>query len=256
MPSNNSYHRHVSLMFALLAATQLTACADRLAKLEQVGKAPAMSEVANPVEKPDHKALSWPMPEAPPPSQQHANSLWQPGSRAFFRDQRAARVGDILRVNISIQDKAEVDNETQRKRDSTDNVKAPDVFGLEQKIFNGMPGKANPNSLASVTSGTDSKGTGSIKREEKINTQVAAIITQVLPNGNFVIDGKQEMRINYEIREVSVQGVVRPQDIKSDNTIDSTQIAEARITYGGRGQLSDVQQPRWGSQVIDIMSPF
>lgn len=256
MLSPNSNHRPFSLLLALLAATQLTACADRLEKLEQVGKAPAMSEVTNPLEKQDHKALSWPMPDAPPPSQQHANSLWQPGSRAFFRDQRAARVGDILRVNISIQDKAEVDNETQRKRDSTDNVKAPDVFGLERKIFNGMPGRVDTNSLANITSGTDSKGSGSIKREEKINTQVAAIITQVLPNGNFVIDGKQEMRINYEIREVSVQGVVRPQDIKSDNTIDSTQIAEARIIYGGRGQLSDVQQPRWGSQVIDIMSPF
>lgn len=257
MPSNKqTFQSYFSLMVALLAATQLTACAERLNKLEGVGKPPTMSSVANPTEQPDYKALSWPMPEALPPSKQHANSLWQPGSRAFFRDQRAARVGDILRVNISIQDKAEVDNETQRKRDSTDSVKAPSVFGLEKKIFNGMPGTVDPTNLASVTSGTNSKGTGSVKREEKINTQVAALITQVLPNGNFVIDGKQEMRINYEIREVSVQGVVRPQDIKSDNTIDSTQIAEARIIYGGRGQLSDVQQPRWGSQVIDIMSPF
>lgn len=231
-------------------------CTSTLDKLEEIGKPPRLADVANPTEQPAYQPITWPMPENAPPPKQYANSLWQPGARAFFRDQRAARVGDILRVNIKIEDKAEVDNATDRQRDSTDKLAAPTVFGLQNKLFKSLPGVADPADLLSVTGATNSKGTGSVKRKEKIETQVAALITQVLPNGNFVIDGKQEMRINFEIREISVKGVVRPEDIKSDNTIDSSQIAESRITYGGRGQLTDMQQPRWGHQVVETLSPF
>ncbi len=239
-----------------LAASSLSGCTSTLDKLENVGKPPQMAAVANPTEAATYQPVSWPMPETQPPPKQYANSLWQPGSRAFFRDQRAARVGDILRVNIKIKDKAELDNETERKRDATDATSAPTVFGLENKIFKSLPGTAVPATLLDLAAKTNSKGTGGIKREEKIETQVAALITQVLPNGNFVIDGKQEIRVNNEIREVGVKGVVRPQDINSDNTIDSTQIAEARIIYGGRGQITDVQSPRWGNQVIETLAPF
>lgn len=242
--------------FFLSLALVLSACSGTLDKIEQVGKQPPMSTIQNPTVQPDYEPLTWPLPETPPPSVKHANSLWQPGARAFFRDQRAARVGDILRVKIKIQDKAELKNETQRKRDSSDSLETPKVFGLQGKMMKWLPGFQDTDNPLSVTSGTDSKGTGDIKREERIETEVAALVTQTLPNGNLVISGKQEMRINYEIREVSVSGVVRPEDINSDNTIDSTQIAEARIIYGGRGQLMDVQQPRWGSQVIDAVSPF
>jgi len=234
----------------------LSGCSTTLDKLEQVGKQPPLSTIQDPTTQPTYEPLTWPLPETPPPSKRQANSLWQPGARAFFRDQRAARVGDILRVKIMIQDKAELKNETQRKRDSSDSLETPQVFGVQGKIFKWLPGQVNVDNPVSVSSNTDSKGTGDIKREERIETEVAALVTQVLPNGNFVISGKQEMRINFEIREVSISGVVRPEDIKSDNTIDSTQVAEARIVYGGRGQLTDVQQPRWGSQVIDAVSPF
>lgn len=253
------------ISYFLLATTALLAgCSSTLDKLDNINQPPPMSAVENPQEKATYQPLTWPMPDTPPPPKQYANSLWQPGARAFYRDQRAARVGDILRVNISINDKAEVDNETEAKRDTTEKLGAPRIFGFEQTLAGninmpvGIPLKnpANPASLLDITGNTNTKGTGSVKRGEKINTQVAAIITQVLPNGNFVIDGKQEIVVNKELRELSVKGVIRPQDIRSDNTIDSTQIAEARITYGGRGQISDVQQARWGSQVVDALAPF
>jgi len=251
--------KRILLTCTLLGALPaLSGCNNMLDKLENVGNQPPLATIENPQEKPGYEPMSWPMPENPPPPKQYANSLWQPGSRTFFRDQRAARVGDILRVNIKIKDKAELKNETQGKRDSTDQAAAPELLGFSAKLakltpFGGVP---NTASLVDITGARDTKGTGSIKRDETIETQVAALITQVLPNGNFVIDGKQEMSVNYEVREVGVRGVVRPQDIKSDNSVDSTQIAEARITYGGRGQLMDVQQGRWGSQVIDAIAPF
>lgn len=241
---------------ALGGALVLSACSTTLDRLEQVGKPPPISAIQNPTQTPGYEPLSWPLPETQPPARQYANSLWQPGARTFFRDQRASRMGDILRVNIKIKDKAELDNETQRQRDSTETVGVPNLFGVEERLFRALPGRATPASLIGTDSTSNTRGTGNVKREETIETQVAAIVTQVLPNGNLVIDGKQEIRINNEIREVGVKGVVRREDINSDNTIESTQIAEARIIYGGRGQLTDVQQPRWGSQVIDAIAPF
>ncbi len=243
-------------LFVVALCLLLGGCASTMDKIEAVGKPPAHSPVADPVTQPSYQPISWPLPETPPPAKQYAGSLWQPGSRAFFRDQRANRVGDILRVNIKMKDKAETKNETERKRDTTESADAERMMGLEGKIFKPIPGPALLSSLVNGASSSNTKGTGNVKREEKIETQVAAIVTQVLPNGNFVIDGKQEIRVNYDIREISVKGVVRPQDIKSDNTVDLTQIAEARVTYGGRGQLMDMQQPRWGAQVMDTVLPF
>lgn len=248
--------RALPFFVSMGALLTVAACGPTLDRLEQVGSQPAMSAVANPTAQPDYKPVTWPLPETPPPGKQYANSLWQPGARAFYRDQRANRVGDILRVRIEIDEKAELDNSTNRSRQTQERVAAPDIYGLEGKLGDLTPGTPNPSSLFNITGSTQNDGEGQIRRKERIETQVAALVTQVLPNGNLVISGKQEVRVNFELREISIQGVVRAQDIGSDNTIDSTQVAEARIVYGGRGQVMDVQQPRIGTQIIDVLSPF
>ena len=131
----------------------------------------------------------------------------------------------------------------------------PNAFGLESSKGVTTAG-ISPDKLINATSTTSSDGAGSVQRNETVTTSVAAIVTQVLPNGNLVVEGKQEIRINFEVRELIVAGVVRPEDIESDNTIDSSKIAQARIAYGGRGQITDVQQPRYGQQIVDILLPF
>lgn len=243
------------LSLATVLLTQ-TACATLFDRLDNIGKPPPLSKISDPTAKPDYKPLTWPLPESPVPPQQQANSLWQPGARTFFRDGRASRVGDILRVKINITDQAEFDNNTTSTRTTADNVAAPSVFGLQQRLPSFPVVTPNAASLVNVTGNDTHNGNVTAKRKETVQTEVAAMVTQVLPNGNFVISGKQEFLMNYDIREISIQGVVRPEDIDSSDTVDSTQVAEARITYGGRGQNMDVQQSRWGSQVIEAVSPF
>lgn len=246
--------KHLSLLLLGVSAVALSACASTIDRLERVGARPSMTAVSNPQTAPDYKPLSWPLPNPEAQTIRSANSLWQPGSRGFFRDQRAARVGDILRVNVSIADQAKLDNRTDRQRDSEETAAAPSALGLEVP-FRKLTG-ASPASLLDINSTTQTNSNGRIDRKETINTQIAALVSQVLPNGNLVIEGSQEILVNYEIREVSIAGVIRPEDINSDNTIDSSQIAQARLVYSGRGQVSDIQQPRWGQQVMDIISPF
>ena len=241
----------------ILASTFLSGCNNILGKLDHINEPEPMTAIVNPQVKPDYKPMSWPMPETSPPPKQYANSLWQPGARAFFRDGRAARVGDILKVNIKINDKLQFNNQTEAKRTGTDVDTATGTGGLLDKARHFVPGlRIDPSNLINTTENTDIKGTGTVSRQDVLTTQVAAIVTQMLPNGNMVIDGSQEITMNQDVREVGIKGVVRPQDINSDNTIDSAQVAEARITYTGRGQMNSVQKPRWGGQVIEAISPF
>jgi len=221
-------------------------------RLRLIGDAPPLSAINNPTAAAGYKPVQMPMP-APQPAVYQPNSLWRTGSRAFFKDQRAHQVGDILTITVNIADKAAIENETQRSRTNKEDSGIDNFFGKTKvPIMNA----AVPTRIFSGDSTSSSDGKGSVDRKEALQTNVAAVVIQVLPNGNLVVEGKQEVRVNFEVRELIVAGIVRPEDIQSDNTIDSSKIAEARIAYGGRGQITDVQQPRYGQQVLDVLLPF
>ncbi|MGJ4947648.1 flagellar basal body L-ring protein FlgH [Bradyrhizobium sp. HKCCYLS20291] len=240
----------VSVSFAVLSVAGGCSSIDRLT---QIGERPRLTEIDNPTTQPGYKPVQMPMPK--PEAVSYApNSLWRNGSRAFFKDQRAHQVGDILTVMVSISDQANFANETQRSRKNSEDSGITDFIGA--KTLGTQALKVLPGRILTADGTASSDGKGSIQRQETLQTNVAAVVTQVLPNGNLVVEGKQEIRVNYEIRELIVAGIVRPEDIQSDNTIESSKIAQARISYGGRGQISDVQQPRYGQQVMDILLPF
>lgn len=246
--------RYLSSM--LLAAIVLTPACSSVGRLKDVGKAPDLAQTENPAALYGGREVSLPMPANDDASAYSANSLWKPGSRAFFKDQRARRLGDIVTVVIDINDRARLNNSTERRRDNGETAELPAFGGLETSLANVLPDGANPAQLVDLSSGSRSRGEGSVDRREDVELTIAAIVTQVLPNGNLVIAGKQEVRVNYELRELTVTGVIRPEDISNANRIQHVQIAEARISYGGRGQLTDVQQARYGQQLYDILFPF
>ncbi|WP_404367688.1 flagellar basal body L-ring protein FlgH [Sphingomonas sp. MMS24-J45] len=192
---------------------------------------------------------------APPPAPPSA-SLFRTGAGAFFRDQRAGRVGDILTVRINIADKAAVDNSTTRTRAGSEKSGIAALLGLQTPLAKVLPGAVDPSKLVDTNSTSSSNGAGNTTRSETINMTIAATVVGVMPNGNLLIRGKQEVRVNFELRELVVSGIVRPEDIARDNSILHSQIAEARISYGGRGQLTDAQQARWGQQIYDALFPF
>ncbi len=232
----------------------LSGC-NALTRLSQVGEEPPLTTIQNPQTMLENKPVQVPL---PPPVElnQEANSLWRPGSRAFLKDQRASQVGDIVTVDIEIADSAEISNTTSRARSGDEDADLPAFLGFESQLSDFLPDAVNPDNLIQFGSDSNSQGSGSVERDESIDLSVAAIVTQTLPNGNLVIAGRQEVRVNYEVRDLQVMGIIRPEDITSDNTIQFDQIAEARISYGGRGQITDLQQPRYGQQVFDILWPW
>ena len=246
------YQFNRPLALAALLATGLGGCSS-LDRLASIGEKPALTAIENPKTQPGYKPVQMPMPK-PEVASYNANSLWRNGSRAFFKDQRARQVGDIMTITVNFTDKANIANETQRSRTSKEDSGVTDFLG--SKLIQTPATAVLPGKLLTTDSSSSSDGKGSVVRQEALQTNVAAVVTQLLPNGNLVVEGKQEIRVNYEIRELIVAGVVRPEDIQSDNTIDSTKIAQARIAYGGRGQIMDVQQPRYGQQVVDVLLPF
>lgn len=213
-----------------------------------------------PVQSPEYltgggeRTMPQPVPAAYEPPR--ANSLWRAGSRSFFNDQRASRIGDILTVNIEIDDKAELSNSSNRTREASTSAGLSNFFGLERTLDQIFNNQFDSENLIGAEAESEHRGQGAINREEKIELTIAAVIVDRLPNGNLVLAGRQEVRINGELRELTVSGIIRPEDVTASNTINHTQIAEARISYGGRGSISAVQRPNWGQRIGDAITPW
>jgi flagellar L-ring protein precursor FlgH len=214
-----------------------------------------LAGIENPTSDPRWRPVTMPMPNPSDPPLQN-NSLWRQGSRTFLRDQRAASVGDLVTVLVSIQDEADMANSTNRNRENKESMGIPNLLGLESSFGRLFPAGFDPSKAVSASSSSDMNGEGTLKRSEQINLRVAATVSQVLPNGNLVVVGRQQVRVNQELRDLQVGGIIRPQDIGSDNTVKHDRLAEARIAYGGRGTISDVQRPRYGQELLDIILPF
>jgi flagellar L-ring protein precursor FlgH len=250
-----SSRRRLTAFAIATAGLALGACSNTLERLQNVGQTPQLSAISNPTQDPNYRPVSLPMPKADTDSRP-ANSLWRAGSRAFFKDQRAGVTGDILTVLIDISDKAQLSNTSARSRASTENSAINGLLGFETGLNKILPNSVDNTNMLGLDGTTTNNGAGTIDRKEAIQLKVAALVTQVLPNGNLVIQGHQEVRVNYEVRDLQITGIVRREDIASTNTISYEKIAEARIAYGGRGTITDVQQPRYGNQLIDILYPF
>ena len=239
------------VLLALVATAPLAACA----QLKTATGTPELSPIKYPAALvPKEQANLGDHPdEAPRPAS--ANSLWRNGARTFFHDQRASKVGDILTVNVTISDSAQLNNETVANRTSSVNGGFNNLFGLETVLKHALPG-LNAGSLVNTSSTLAQDGKGSVNRSEAVAMTIAAVVTGVLPNGNLTIQGSQEVRVNNEIRQLNVAGIVRPEDITSANTINHTQIAEARVSYGGKGQVTQVQRTPTIQALAAQYSPF
>ena len=183
-------------------------------------------------------------------------SLWSGERASLLGDQRARQRGDILTVVVEIDDKAEMTDTSGRSRTSSEKMGIPSLLGIPQRLDDALADGASMSDAINTNSGSKYQGTGSVQRKEKLTLRIAATVTQVLPNGVLQLQGSQEVRVNYEIRELIITGYVRPEDISRQNEITYDKIAGARISYGGRGMISDVQQPRYGQQVMDQVLPF
>ena len=244
------------LLIAALAATAapLGACSS----VAQAVRGPQLAPMGYPSQLvgQDQNVASLASVREPLPQPASSNSLWRSGARAFFIDQRAGRVGDILTVLISINDNAKTSNATNAERTSTNKAGLTNFFGLESTLGKFLPKAFTPGSAINTNSDFVAGGTGTVNRQEQISLTIAVVVTQVLPNGNLVIQGRQEVKTNNDVRELTVAGIVRPEDITSSNTINHTQIAEARISYGGRGDLANVQKTPAGTALMQHFMPF
>jgi flagellar L-ring protein precursor FlgH len=229
-------------LIAIVSLCFLAACATRP---EDLGREPGMTPIGSGI-----AVDREPLPHLFKGSgRSAANSTWSNASADLFTSPRARQVGDIVTVNIQIDDKAEFDNATDRSRQSS--VSAGLDYAFSFKGWN-----ADGTADAGINSSSASTGQGTIDRSEKLRLSVAAVVNEVLPNGNVVISGSQEVRVNYELRVLNIAGIVRPRDISPKNTISYDKIAEARVSYGGRGRLMEVQQPAYGQQLYDVLTPF
>lgn len=235
---------------ALIALASLGACSS----VKEAVKGPELAPVGYPSQlAPMDPKLT---PQYPAPQPATANSLWRTGARTFFSDQRARAPGDILTVLININDSANTKNETSTSRTSGANIGLTNLLGFESTLGRVLPKAFNPANAVNTNSKMTNDGSGAVTRQEQITLTIAAVVQSVLPNGNLVIQGTQEVKTNTDVRQLTVAGIVRPEDISATNTIQHTQIAEARINYGGRGDISTIQKTPAGQSLLTRFSPF
>lgn len=228
-------------------------------QLDSIGRPPQMTApgAQSPVIEPPLPQRVALAPPSPAPSRvKKTGSLWQSGPKSLFGDRRARNLGDILTVMIEIEDEAAISNTTSRSRSGADSVTVGAVYGLTTIADTVLPGGNTLGPAVEANGSQNATGNGQISREEEITLRLAATVVDVLPNGHLVIRGSQEVRVNFELRDLQIAGIVRPEDISRRNVITYDKIADARIAYGGRGHLTDVQQPRYGQQIVDLVSPF
>ena len=242
------------LSTVILMAGTIGGC-NVLSRLSEVSDGPEITKIVNPAARPSYKPVSMPMP-SPQIAEDNPNSLWRAGAKAFFKDHRAKEIGDIVTILLDLDDSAKLENKTERDRVDSEDTGIDALLGLQAEFAKVLPQAVSPGTLLDFDSTHSTSGDGEIDRSETISLTFAAIVTQILPNGLLVVMGRQEIRVNSELRELMVTGIVRPSDIDSDNTITHDKIAEMRVAYGGRGTLSGLQQPRWGTQIWDIIFPF
>ncbi len=239
------------LVFLWLCLILLAACG----RLAEVGRAPDFSPLEGTYQFNAMYSNGLPLnAEGEAPSD--AASLWTASRSSLLGDRRAGRRGDILTVVIEIDDRAEISNSSGRERSGDQTMGISDFFGVPQRLDRELPEGASMANAVGTNSTSTFAGEGSVQRKEKLMLRVAATVVEELPNGVLRLEGQQEVRVNFELRELIVTGYVRPADISRQNEITYDKIAGARISYGGRGQISDVQQPRYGQQVTDILLPF
>lgn len=248
-------HNFIILVVFISATLGLSGCymANRA---ESLGDVPALTPIKDPRKNDSYHPVTMPMP-APQEHKSRVNSLWRGGATGFFKDQRAKHVGDILTVNVQItNDMLEFSSKTERKKNNNQTANLARFFGYEASLGNLFPAEVDPSDLINLSNTPNYTGDGKTTRTEKMQFKMATTIMQILPNGNYVISGRQEIRANFENRELILTGIIRPADISSTNTIDYDKIAEARISYGGRGQITDLQQAPLGSQILEQVMPF
>ena len=243
------------MMYRLLIATAFGALLQSCGKLDHIGQAPSLSPQTQSVERQAMVFSGLPTRTLDTSDYRRA-SLWSGDETSLFGDRRAFTTGDILTVMVEIDDKAEISNTTSRSRSSQENLGIPHLLGFPQRRNKALPDGASLDSAVELDSSSASQGNGSVRRNEKLTLRIAATVVDVLPNGVLRIEGTQEVRVNFELRELFVSGFARRADITRQNEITYDKMASARISYGGRGQISDVQQPRVGQQVLDAILPF
>jgi flagellar L-ring protein precursor FlgH len=248
---NVFFRRSAAPAAAAVALLALGGCAG-LDRIKQIGEVPKMTKLEDPTTQPGYQPVAMPVPTDEPQTQANG-SIWQAGARAFFKDHRASRVGDVLTVDVAINDSAVLNNQNQDTRKDSVTSTGANLLGLEKTP---LARAVDLGSLVNTSGTLGVDGQAQVNRSEQINLTIAAIVTQVLPTGNLVILGSQEVRVNYDVRELQVEGIVRPTDIDSTNSVSYTKIAGARISYGGHGQNENLQQPRYGTQLYDAIAPF